>query len=597
MNNNPEKPIRKKNSLIEENRRLREKLEEAEETMRAIREGEVDAIVVSGTSGDQIFSLSGAESVYRLIVETMKEAALTVSFEGHVLFCNNQFSELIKTPHEKVLGKRLTDFVQPEEHAVLENLIQKSKSETVRNRILFRGTGGERVPAHISANVLHQPDGLSICIVATDLTELESSTEMLRQLRFQREALAQSEQRFRELTEDLEQRVSERTAELLKTVDQLNNEIARRREVEEELRARSSQLSKMATQVTIAEEQERRRIRAILHDNVQQLLVGAKLQVAGLKRNPEKINQAAAELEKILSHSIDLTRSLTSELSPPILHQSGFVPALEWLAQWMSDRHGLQIDLRTGRGLGVENENTSILLFQTVRELLFNIVKHARTSSARISAEIVRDHIRIQVSDEGVGFDPAQVQSRTDRFGLFSIRERLNSLGGRVQIETAPGRGCQITLLAPLHQPAETIREGRDTQGEPRAIRILVVDDHVIMRQGLAHLLKAQPDMDVVGEASDGQSAIKMARQLLPDVIVMDMSMPIMSGPEATRIIRSEMPDVQVIGLSMFEEEEKAETMRRAGAVRYLAKSGPSNVLIAAIRETARSARRRAVTH
>jgi DNA-binding NarL/FixJ family response regulator len=132
---------------------------------------------------------------------------------------------------------------------------------------------------------------------------------------------------------------------------------------------------------------------------------------------------------------------------------------------------------------------------------------------------------------------------------------------------------------------------------EPRPIRILVVDDHVIMRQGLAHLLKAQPDMDVVGEASDGQSAIIMARQFLPDVIVMDISMPIMSGLEATRIIHTEMPDIQVIGLSMFGEEEKAETMKRAGAVRYLTKAGPSNVLIAMIRETARSARRRAVTH
>lgn len=169
-----------------------------------------------------------------------------------------------------------------------------------------------------------------------------------------------------------------------------------------------------------------------------------------------------------------------------------------------------------------------------------------------------------------------------------------------------------LRLRARLQEAEETLRairegevaaiivsgsEGEKTSAqEDRRIRILVVDDHVIMRQGLAHLLKAQPDMEVVGEASNGESAIKMARQFLPDVIVMDVSMPVMNGTDATRVIHSEMPDVQVIGLSMFDEEEKAETMRRAGAVRYLTKTGPSNALIAAIRESARSARQRSVT-
>jgi len=410
--------------------------------------------------------------------------------------------------------------------------------------------------------------------------------------------VARSEQQYRELAEELERRVHERTSELLQTVDRLNAEIARRKSVEEELRARSSQLSKMASQLTIAEERERRRVTEILHDNVQQLLVGAKLRVAGLKRAPEKLQQATIELEKILTQSIDLTRSLTSELSPPVLRQSGFAPALEWLARWMKERHGLDVAVRTGQDFGIENEETGILLFQSVRELLFNVVKHARISRAQVTAECFPDQIRIQVSDEGVGFDPAQIQAQRDCFGLFSIRDRLHSMGGSMQAESTPGMGCRITLLAPLQMPAETESERQPVpSGGPRPIRILVVDDHVIMRQGLAHMLKAQPDMDVVAEASDGQTAIKMARQYLPDVIVMDMSMPVMSGPEATRIIHSEMPDIQVIGLSMFEEEEKAETMRRAGAVRYLTKTGPSNVLIQAIRESARSARQRSVTH
>lgn len=524
--------------LTRENAELRARLEEAEEALRAIREGEVDAIVVSGKKGDQVFSLSGADSVYRLIVETMKEAALTIAFDGTVLFSNSQFADLIHTPHEKILGKRLSEFVCQEKSDDLAAMIRRSQTESVKQYLLFKSAQGSLVPAHISANVLHRPDGVSICIVATDLTELETSTEMLGQLRIQREALGRSEQRYRQLAEDLESRVQERTAELSKTVDRLNEEIQRSRSMEEELRVRSNQLSRMAAQLTIAEEQERRRITAVLHDNVQQLLVGAKLCVAGMRRSPERAEQAAAELDQILTQSIDLTRSLTSELSPPVLRQSGFAPALQWLGRWMKERHGLNVELKAARDLQISNENTGILLFQAVRELLFNVVKHARVSNAQVSAECIQDRIRIQVSDTGAGFDPAQLPAQSDRFGLFSIRERFSSIGGSVQVESAPGQGCRITLLVPERSTPAPMPERAPS--EPRAIRILIVDDHVIMRQGLAQLIRTQPDMDVVGEASDGQSAIRMARQYLPDVIVMDMSMPIMSGVEATRIIHVE---------------------------------------------------------
>lgn len=182
----------------------------------------------------------------------------------------------------------------------------------------------------------------------------------------------------------------------------------------------------------------------------------------------------------------------------------------------------------------------------------------------------------------------AQVQARTAEL-LRSIEQLKAELARRAPVEEE--------LRARSNQLARVASQLTIAAAEPKAIRVLVVDDHVIMRQGLARLLKAQPDMDVVGEAADGESAIRMARLFLPDVIVMDMSMPVMSGAEATRVIHSEMPDIRVIGLSMFEEEEKAELMKRAGAVRYLTKTGPSSNLIAAIRETARKAQTGTVAH
>jgi DNA-binding NarL/FixJ family response regulator len=116
----------------------------------------------------------------------------------------------------------------------------------------------------------------------------------------------------------------------------------------------------------------------------------------------------------------------------------------------------------------------------------------------------------------------------------------------------------------------------------------VLVDDHIVVRQGLAGLLRVEPDIEIIGEASDGHSAIDLIRDLRPDVVLMDINMPGMDGIQATRIIHKELPEVRVIGLSMFQEGEQQAAMHEAGAVNYLAKSGPSEALIEAIRASVR---------
>ena len=117
---------------------LQAQLAEAEETLRAIREGEVDAVIVSGSRGEQVFSLVGAESIYRLIVETMKEAAFTVTFDGKILFCNAQFGEFVKRPMEQILGHSLREFVDPANRSAADALLTVAQEQPVKQRLVFR---------------------------------------------------------------------------------------------------------------------------------------------------------------------------------------------------------------------------------------------------------------------------------------------------------------------------------------------------------------------------------------------------------------------------------------------------------------------------
>jgi signal transduction histidine kinase len=222
------------------------------------------------------------------------------------------------------------------------------------------------------------------------------------------------------------------------------------------LRESHDRLRALASDLTLAEQRERKRLAHVLHDHIQQLLVGAKIRLAILGRmeTPE-LQRAAKDVDELLTEAIDASRSLTAELSPPILHEAGLAAALDWLARWMKDQHGLVVSVSADAQANPSQEDVSVLLFQSVRELLFNVVKHVQVKTARVEMGRRYDRLEVVVSDEGVGFDPSQVHHEkrsSASFGLFSIRERLGLLGGSMKIESTVGRGSRFTLAAPLQQ-------------------------------------------------------------------------------------------------------------------------------------------------
>lgn len=374
----------------------------------------------------------------------------------------------------------------------------------------------------------------------------------------------------------------------------------------EALEKRAEQLRFLASELTLAEQHEQHRLAQILHDGLQQILVGAKFQVALLEHNKD-VPQVAAAVTNLIDEAINTSRSLTAELGPPILHRAGLIPGLKWLVDWMNAKYGFRVDLAVPETLEQLPESVFILLFQAARELLFNVVKHAGVKSAHVEVKGAEGFIQLIVEDKGAGFDTSTLTAGTNPkgIGLLSLRERLNMLGGSMDIDSSPGSGSRFLITMPYSLPTEEILRAThrkqetfsriaeflkiEGDGLPK-IGVLLADDHTIVRQGLANLIKAEQDMEVVGEASDGESAVKIARKMQPDVVLMDINMPGMNGIDATRIIHQELPMVRVIGLSMFREGEQAAAMREAGAADYIDKSGPSDALLSAIRKSKKQA-------
>jgi signal transduction histidine kinase len=218
------------------------------------------------------------------------------------------------------------------------------------------------------------------------------------------------------------------------------------------------QVRALASALTLAEQRERRRISQILHDHVQQMLYGIQMRtyLIGLDAPAESkayIHEHLTEMEALVEEAIQSTRTLTVELSPPVLQSEGLGAAFTWLANQMSRLYDLQVDLKLSQDYQLASEDLRVLVFQLVRELLFNVVKHAQVNHAHVAMCLDSDQFVVRVEDKGVGFDPTMLSNEERRytggFGLYSIRERLSLFGGEVTIVSQPGSGTQVELSLP----------------------------------------------------------------------------------------------------------------------------------------------------
>jgi signal transduction histidine kinase len=231
---------------------------------------------------------------------------------------------------------------------------------------------------------------------------------------------------------------------------------AERKRAEKRAREYQAQLKSLASELTLAEEHERHRLATDLHDQISQSLVISKIKLEALRKSGygRKLDKALDDVCNSIGQTIQRTRTLTFDLSSPVLYELGFEMAVsEWLTSQIQQKHGITVEFETDGEAKPLDDDIRTLLFRDVRELLINVVEHARAHKVKVSINRLGEQISITVEDNGVGFDPAEVLSmaaRKGEFGLFSIRERLEWLGGHLEIESKPGCGCKVTMMAPL---------------------------------------------------------------------------------------------------------------------------------------------------
>ncbi len=382
---------------------------------------------------------------------------------------------------------------------------------------------------------------------------------------------------LQELNETLEAQVQERTKELLQ---------------------KQKELSALAAELSRTEVRERQRLATELHDNLAQHLALSKMKLSSALYDETNRPRIYREVKNLLTDALRYTRTLMSDLGPPLLGtEHDLQRAIAWVAEKMQ-RHGLEVTVRDDGVSKVLSEDALTATYQVVQELLFNVVKHAHYSQATISLERCGENLKVVVSDQGVGFDVSATRKPPGDggFGLLHVQQRVASFGGSIEISSSQGKGTHATLVMPLFRPTIGIVErdralSASTDKEfllsapcvSSKIRVLLVDDHPVLRQGLRSALEEQDRLQIVGEAGDGNAALDFVRQHQPDVILMDINMPKMNGIDATRAIMSEYPDTIIIGLSMHEDPKMAHAMHEAGAAEYLTKGGPFEALLEAI--------------
>jgi PAS domain S-box-containing protein len=375
---------------------VRLRLAEAEKILRAIRNGEVDAVMGAGTHGSQVFTLQGADQPYRNLIESMNEGALTLSSDKTILYANQCFALMVKCPLEQVVGSSFRRFLAAGDRARLKFLMRRPDKAGGKIQVALRAGNGSQVHAQISVRPLRRsPSGkASVSLVVTDMTEARRSEEQLR-------ALAQ--------------------------------------------------------RVVQAQEAERGRVALELHDNITQMLCAGLFRSRALEANLPARGRAARkealELSEMLGKAADEVERISRDLRPGPLDMLGLEGAVRASIAEFEERTGRTVSLACTQSEGRLPADIELALYRILQESLRNVEKFARARHVTVGLTQHDSFVQLLVKDDGVGFDPEQREARPRakaRLGLLGMRERAAYVGGTLEVKSGRRSGTEIDVRVPL---------------------------------------------------------------------------------------------------------------------------------------------------
>ena len=367
-------------------------------------------------------------------------------------------------------------------------------------------------------------------------------------------------------------------------------DVTARKQAEEE-RARLLQRERAAREANAAL-RERQKLARELHDSVSQALygiaLGAQTTLDALAHDQDR-DAAVSATEYVLGLAeagLAELRALIFALRPESLEQEGLVAALERHAAAARARHELEVVTQ----LGAEPVLPLVAkeaLYRIAQEGLHNTVKHARARSVSLKLESVEGSVVLEIADDGVGFDPGRAYP--GHLGLTSIHERAKGVNGEAVIRSSRGQGTCLRVRVPLSLMTRTSAAACASMSGAGSdlIHVLIVDDHAAARAGLRFRLSREKHLRLVGEAADGAQGLRLARELRPDVVVLDLVLPDVDGIEVARALRAgAAPGVPVI-LSLHDTRANRARAAAAGVAAFVGKQEPVETLLAAIRVAA----------
>jgi PAS domain S-box-containing protein len=373
---------------------LKNRLEETEETLRAIRQYMVDAFVVTRENGVQIVTLSEADFPYRRMVESMNEGAVTLISDGTIFYCNPRFGKMLQQEPEKLIGVRFQDLLLTEQQEQFETMLHDADVDGLRGEFCLKAGKDKCVSAQLSFYPLGVDNENGVAILATDISER-----------------IQAEEKIRSLAADL----------------------------------------------AIAEQEERHRISQVLHDDLQQRLFAIRAQLGFVSESfqpgiiPQDMQFSLDQIQSWVTDAIAITRNLSVDISPAVLQGDGITEALTWLSSRMKEQYGLQLNVYVKDDLRHLPDHMRVTLFQAVRETLFNVVKHSGVLEADVTLEKLDGHGCVTIHDAGNGFDAkTTLADPRATHGLVIIRDRLNLMGGTLNVDSVPGDGTVVKIEFPL---------------------------------------------------------------------------------------------------------------------------------------------------